>query len=84
MPKVKLQDHNLWLDGKQLTDYGTKENTFLNIGNGTSWNKNPKKPDLLWSPQTKYLVAFQTTNVPQRHVTTIELNHNQFADEMRA
>jgi len=72
VPKVAVRDHNLWLDGKQLTEDGTQAVTFLNIGNVANWAKNPRNPDVRWSPQGKYLVAFQTANVPQPHVTIVE------------
>jgi len=71
-PSVEVRDHNLWLEGNQLTTDATEDLTFLNVGSGTSWFKNASRPDLRWSPESKYLVAFQTANVPQTHVQIVQ------------
>ncbi len=72
VPEVKVQEHNLWLEGQQLTDDATEKLTFENIGKGTTWFKSPRGPDLRWSPDAKFLVAFQTADGPRTHVQFIE------------
>ena len=72
VPKLEVVEHNLWLEGKQLTDDATEKLTFQNIGNGTSWFKSPRGSDVRWSPEAKYLIAFQTADGPRPHVQIVE------------
>ncbi len=72
VPKLVVREHNLWLEGRQLTEDATAELTFQNVGSGTAWFKNPRGPDVRWSPKSNYFVAFQTANVPQPHVEFVE------------
>jgi dipeptidyl aminopeptidase/acylaminoacyl peptidase len=72
VPNAKIHEHDLWIEGKQFTDDATEELTFQNIGNGTSWFNAPRGPDLRWSPNAEFVIAFQTANVPQPHVELVE------------
>lgn len=79
-----IVDHNLWLrpgpkskleNPVRLTDDGTRIDTFQSIGKGTHWRD--VKPDsdvgdFQWSPDSKFVVAFQTKRVAQPRVHYIE------------
>lgn len=79
-----IEDHNLWLRPKAkssdrkpvgLTTDGTRDNTFEYIGKGTHWrqaNGDSGGGDFQWSPDSKFLVAFQTKRVDEPRVHYIE------------
>ncbi|QEG20914.1 DPP IV N-terminal domain-containing protein [Mariniblastus fucicola] len=71
-PPIEVRDHNLWLQGNQLTEDATESLTFQNVGRGTHWFKSPRGPDVRWSPDAKYLVAFQTANPEEPRVHFVE------------
>ncbi len=70
--KAKVLEHNLWINDTQLTTDGKEEHTFLNVGNGTFWNSNAIGPDVRWSPDSRYIVAFKTLNPRQPRVHFVE------------
>ncbi|QDV51561.1 DPP IV N-terminal domain-containing protein [Gimesia fumaroli] len=63
-----VQNHNLWIrqDEREipLTSDGTPDNTFQ--------FSESEVPRVEWSPDSKYLLAFQTKRVPEREVHLIE------------
>lgn len=77
-----VRDHNLWVrrveiqDEKQLTEYGSATNSFHRdairlraIGMNYDQADFPDSlPDVIWSPDSKKLIAIQTTVVPEPRV----------------
>ena len=65
---VFLRDHNLWVrseDGEQqLSKSGSEKNSY-----GT---ENASRPDIHWSADSQYVVAFREKVVPMRKVHLIE------------
>ena len=69
---VSVRNHNIWANDLQLTNDANSGHTFLNTGMGTHWFPNPGGPEVRWSPNSKFLVAFQTANPPEPRVNFIE------------
>ena len=69
---VRVRNHNLWVNESKLSDDGSNDETFLNVGSGTHWHSNPQGADVRWSPDSRYLVAFQTTNPAEPRVHFVE------------
>ena len=65
--RITAKDHNLWLKGdaddRQLTEDGTEKNSF---------SRNGRAPSLMWSPDSQYVVAFQTKQGTERTVYLVE------------
>ena len=63
-----VRDHNLWLrngsEEKQLSHDGTEKDSFARRGSN--------QPQVYWSPDSKFLVAFQTTPGTDRTVYMVE------------
>lgn len=63
-----VRDHNLWIrigdEERQLSTDGTAENSYGRQGDGS--------PDVRWSSNSNYVVAFQTKVVPERIVYIID------------
>ncbi len=69
---TSVRKHNLWINENQLTDDATEQQTFLNVGNGTKWIDQPEGVDVRWSPDSQYVVAFQTWSPKEPRVRFIE------------
>ncbi|MCP4510576.1 MAG: hypothetical protein GY826_29720, partial [Fuerstiella sp.] len=78
---VFVRDHNVWrqdLSGspakpQQLSSDGTVENTFQkNASRGRVDQQQDPVADVRWSPDSKFLIAFQTATVPERRVYYVE------------
>jgi dipeptidyl aminopeptidase/acylaminoacyl peptidase len=63
-----VRDHNLWLrngsEEKKLSHDGTEEKSFARRGSD--------QPQVYWSADSKFLVAFQTTSGTERTVSMVE------------
>ena len=78
--KVALRDHDLWLVANRgtetkdvrLTACGTEAFTFQRIGSGINWREESGRGDFRWSPDSRFLVAFQTKRVKEPRVHYIE------------
>ncbi len=76
-----VRDHDLWVsrDGEEfpLNQEASEDNSFEREGS--------RSPDVYWSPDSNYLVAFQTTRVPERTVYYIESSpENQLQPELQS
>jgi dipeptidyl aminopeptidase/acylaminoacyl peptidase len=63
-----VRNHNLWLragdEEKQLSKDGSEKNSYASRGGA--------RPNVRWTSDSKHLVAYQTTVVPQRQMHIIE------------
>ena len=86
--EISVRNHGLWLErtskgnignGQQrfpLATYGTHDNTFQKIGGWARWLSLPETVanhgDVCWSPDSKFVIAFQTKRVDEPRVHYIE------------
>ncbi|MCR9292466.1 MAG: prolyl oligopeptidase family serine peptidase [bacterium] len=66
---VFVREHNLWINGpageRRLSSDGTTSNTYRRQGSSEA-------ADVRWSPDSRFLVAFQTQLVEERQLHLIE------------
>lgn len=84
--KPFVRDHNLWLrhtdtqKERQLSTDGTEENSYHRDTSharlvGMQYNMPeapPEEAEVIWSPDSRYLIAMRTKKVPERLVYLIE------------